>query len=340
MWEKCQYTCNEEKILDMTTDYWCELSPADQAKYAKIYQEGYAKTKKLEVEINITAAEASFAMRLVPPGKFWIGSEDKEKGRNHYNEYSCRIIISKPYYICKYEITQGQWKAAMGENPSFFQSLGDNNPVEQVTWEEHCKSFCEKIEMQLPTEAQWEYACRSGVYGMSYVGDFILEGKNNAPKLDTIAWYAGNSGLEEVSESERVDSSDWPEKQYPHVKAGTHPVGQKESNAWGIYDMQGNVWEWCHDFCDYSAGSVKTKTYKNDIVDPKSEDSNMMRRIYRGGSWYSSPLACRAAIRNGDSPTYKSNKLGLRCVKDCDAIAEKKEESNEEEKQEEKEKEE
>lgn len=194
----------------------------------------------------------------------------------------------------------------MGNNPSFFQK-SKNHPVEQVAWEEHCKGFCEKTEMSLPTEAQWEYACRSGVYGMSYIGDFDISGDNNAPALGSIAWYSGNSS------------------------GKTNPVGKKEPNAWGFHDMLGNVWEWCEDACYYVAGNVMTKTYKDDIADPKSVDSSMERRIYRGGSWDSIPRACRAATRNGNAPAFKNNKLGFRCIKEHSAFVKKSEEKKTEE---------
>ena len=141
-------------------------------------------------------------------------------------------------------------QAVMGRNPSRFQS--PTRPVENVSWDD-VQAFLEKINEQipdlnltLPTEAQWEHACRAGTDTATYAGPLPILGANNAPALDEIAWYGGNSGVDFELDN-GWDSSSWPEKQYDHQRAGTHPVAQKTPNAWGLYDMLGNVWEWCHD---------------------------------------------------------------------------------------------
>ena len=165
----------------------------------------------------------------------------------------------------------------MGENPSMFK--GDNRPVENVSWE-YCQSFISKINSQqhcgarLPTEAEWEFACRAGSTG-PYGGN---------GKLDDMGWFYGNSGGIFV------------------IFRDTHPVGQKRANAWGFYDMHGNVLEWCHDwYGDY--GSAAT-----DPVGPTSGGS----RVLRGGSWRNDARECRSAFRGRLDPDYYINCAGFR----------------------------
>ena len=181
-------------------------------------------------------------------------------------------IPGKNFKMGKYEVTQEQWEAVMGENPSDIK--GPNNPVENVSWED-CKKFLEKLNsmpevkksgltFRLPTEIEWEYACRAGS-----MGDYckLADGKEiTESTLDEVAWYKGNS-----------DSK-------------THPVGQKKPNAFGLYDMHGNVWEWCEDLC--GAGNS--------------------RRVFRGGSWLYSSRFCMAGHRGRLSPDFRGRSFGFR----------------------------
>jgi formylglycine-generating enzyme required for sulfatase activity len=183
------------------------------------------------------------------------------------------------FRIGKYEATQGQWKNIMGSNPSSFSSCGKDCPVENVSWND-VQSFIEKLNNQtgkkyrLPTEAEWQYACTSGGKNEEYCG---------GNDLDAVAWYDKdkNSGSK------------------------THPVGQKQPNGLGIYDMSGNVWEWVGDWYDssYPSGS-------SNPTGPSSGSS----RVNRGGSWGNFAAYARASYRNYFNPDYRYNFLGFRLV--------------------------
>jgi formylglycine-generating enzyme required for sulfatase activity len=249
----------------------------------------------------------------IPAGRFTMGSPKSEqdamvaaglKREWVEDEVQHQVTISQGFYLGKYEVTQGQWQKLMGNNPSYFQNAGLDAPVESVSWDD-CQEFCRKAGsgLRLPTEAEWEYACRAGTTTALYSGDIKVLGTNNAPALDPIAWYGGNCG---VTYEGGCDSSGWAEKQYDHSRAGTHPVGRKKPNAWGLYDMIGNVWEWCQDW----AGTYPTGA----VTDPKGPGSGEYRML-RGGSWNyyarSCRCACRVWIRPGDR--YGSNGLRVAC---------------------------
>jgi formylglycine-generating enzyme required for sulfatase activity len=187
------------------------------------------------------------------------------------------VDIEKPFYMGKYEVTQAQWRAAMGSNPSQFK--GDDLPVENVSWND-AKEFCRKLsqmtgrEYRLPTEAEWEYACRAGTTG-AYAGD-----------LDAMAWYDKNSG------------------------GKTHPVGQKQPNAFGLYDMHGNVWEWCED--DWHNSYNGAPNDGRAWVDISARGSY---RVFRGGGWNSYAVSCRSAYRNCWAPGDRGSRLGFRLLR-------------------------
>ncbi len=212
-----------------------------------------------------------------------------------------------PFLIAKQELSGAEWKRVMGAraDPSRFQ-WSEELPVESVAWEE-CESFCKKSGLKFPTEAQWEYACRAGTETPTYAGTMRPIGRNHCPELDAIAWYGGNSGVEEA---DGIDSSGWLEKQYPHERAGTHAVGGKKPNAFGLHDMLGNVWEWCLDAYDESAYAAPDAAKPNPVC--VIEDAT--GRVRRGGSWDSGALFCRSAARFGadDTPSDRIESCGFR----------------------------
>ncbi|MBF0148234.1 MAG: formylglycine-generating enzyme family protein [Magnetococcales bacterium] len=249
--------------------------------------------------------------KLIPEGRFFMGSPEGEYGRDS-DESLHEVALTRPFYLQDTPVTQGQWEAVMGENPSHFKGGGSECPVESVSWED-CQEFIRRLNARegghhyrLPTEAEWEYACRAGSDTAVYNGPLIIIGKSNAPGLDEIAWYSGNSGVDYPGGVE----SDWPEMQYPASHSGTHPVRQKVPNAWGLYDMLGNVWEWCQDWYD-------GKYYANSpCVDPQGPPMGS-RRVYRGGSWYNSPANVRSAHRSSNDPGDRHNNLGFRLARTC-----------------------
>lgn len=204
---------------------------------------------------------------LVPGGTFDMGSDSGDKDETPVHE----VVIS-PYLISKHQVRQVVWEKVMGENPSHFK--GADRPVEMVSWED-CRKFCKKTELQLPTEAQWEYACQSGSKGKYCFG-------NDESMLDGYAWYNKNSGSE------------------------THPVGQKMANAFGLCDMHGNIWEWCEDdWHDNYRGAPKDG--RAWIDNPRSS-----RRVRRGGGFDHEVGFCRSAFRGYFAPVYRGSRLGFR----------------------------
>ena len=220
-----------------------------------------------------TVNGVEFAFRWCPAGTFMMGSSEDEKGRDD-DEKQHQVTLTKGFWMMETEVTQKQWKAVMGTNPSWFK--GDDLPVEQVSWND-CQKFCKKctqlgLPVQLPTEAQWEYACRAGTTGA------------HAGNLNDMAWY----GYELSNEQ-------------------THPVGTKKPNAWGLYDMHGNVWELCADYWkeEYPSWSV---------TDPTGP-SNGSRRVSRGGGWDNGAVDCRSAFRYYFEPGYRGSILGFRVLR-------------------------
>ncbi|MCB1826457.1 MAG: formylglycine-generating enzyme family protein [Candidatus Competibacteraceae bacterium] len=276
-----------------------------------------------EIEVDPGRGEPVIQrLRWIPPGRFWMGSPEEETRGLAKNDDERKwfewehprhsVTLTEGYWLFDTPCTQALWEAVMEKNPSRFQS--PTRPVEQVTWND-ARDFLTQLNgripdlnLALPSEAQWEYACRAGTETAIYTGDLAILGANNAPALDPIAWYSGNSGVDfDLTDGE--DSSSWPEKQYPHERTGTRPVKLKQANPWGLYDMLGNVWEWCQDhWHDHYEGAP------DDGSAWLSSDAGA-DRVLRGGSWYYSARYVRAAVRAHAHPGHRIVSLGFRCLR-------------------------
>ncbi len=249
-------------------------------------------------------------MRWIRPGTFLMGSPDDELGRSKDERPRHEVKLSAGFWLFDTPCTQALWTVVVGENPSQFKS--PKRPVESVSWTD-AKAFIARINalisglnLGLPTEAQWEYACRARTDSALYSGPIDIHGLNNAPALDLVAWYGGNSGVGfELNNGH--DTSHFREKQYPDPRAGTHPVRQKQPNAWGLYDMLGNVLEWCED-------SPRTYTREAEI-DPVGPTEIGAPRVLRGGSWILPATFCLPAYRSQGGPDVRDNDIGFRCVR-------------------------
>jgi len=214
--------------------------------------------------------------KLIPAGTFTMGEGDEAH----------EVTLTRPFKMGVHEVTQAQYEQVMGNNPSKFNAA--ENPVEMMSWDDAVE-FCRRLSelpsekavgniYRLPTEAEWEYACRAGTATKYSFGD-------DGSDLGDYAWYDSNSGSK------------------------THPVGGKQPNAWGLYDMHGNVWEWCQDwYGDYPTGAV---------TDPSGPASGR-GRVRRGGGWSSFAEQCRSAFRIRLSPANRNPSNGFRVV--CSSV--------------------
>ena len=224
---------------------------------------------------------------LIPAGSFMMGSSDSDPDAADNEKPLHQVTITKPFYLGKYEVTQEQWQAVMGSNPSRFE--GRKYPVHGVSWDD-CQAFIAKLnekyrgdgaKFSLPTEAQWEYACRAGSTTRFSFGD-------DETDLGEYAWFCDNSG---------------------HT---THPVGFKKPNAWGLYDIHGNVGEWCADWYDRNYYEQSPGT------DPTGPSLGTFR-VLRGGSFSCADGLARSALRISCYLPFERFPIkGFRVARTCD----------------------
>ena len=280
-------------------DTTAEQKAADAEARAKAEAEAIEEAKRIvkeEPKKTITIADGvQLTMIGVEPGSFMMGSENGNSDEKPVH----RVTLTKPYYLGETEVTQDQWNAVMENSPFHIRYLEDDYPVEWVSWDD-AMAFCQKLNDQgrapkgwkftLPTEAQWEYAARGGNRSRGYT----YSGSND---VDDVAWYYGNSGRE------RLDESAWSYDKLYGNACIKHAVRQKEANELGLYDMSGNVGEWCLDrYGSYSSGAV---------TDPQGPDSGSWR-VLRGGGWRSYARYCRSASRGGSHPVCRCDYDGFR----------------------------
>lgn len=282
------------------------LSPGKNPVLDAMVRDALALAKsqtELDLASNLPSATPSaytipwlgLELMPIPAGEFLMGSPEEEEHRDYseLDETQHWVTISRPFWMGKYPVTQSQWEAVMGDNPSRFKEAGKDAPVENVSWEE-AMEFCREVnrrearegrlpqgyEFTLPTEAQWEYACRAGTTTVFHFGDSLSSHQAN---------FDGNHPYGDAEEGPFLDT--------------TTPVGKYRPNAWGLYDMHGNVWEWCHDwFGNYPSGSV---------TDPAGPNSGT-DRVRRGGSWIYDGKYCRSANRGRVTPGFRNLTLGFR----------------------------
>ena len=271
----------------------------------------------LAVSFDCTAEPRIFKNKLwmhfvlISRGSFIMGSPDSEKGRQ-WNETKHRVVLSKNFYMMDTEVTQGQWEKLVGFNPSAFSDLGKNYPVDSVSWNE-VQEFIRVLnkwegtdKYRLPTEAEWEYACRAGSVTAFSSGPMTITAFScnvPEPSLLETAWYCYNTGAPAGGIA---------------LDFKPQPVRTKRPNKWGLYDMHGNVQEWVQDSCkwrDFWKGRVGavTETYVDGITDPLSTTGR--HRIIRGGGWFQNSKYQRSAYRGYYKPGVKRNSLGFRLVR-------------------------
>jgi len=245
-------------------------------------------SQELQEPGNKVSFMNSIGMKFVyiRSGVFTMGSPSDEPARDG-DEKQHQVTLTRGFYIGETEVIQGQWRKVMKNNPSYFKNCGDDCPVESVSWND-VQDFIRKLNSlegtnryRLPTEAEWEYACRAGSQTAFANGAITDTDCGKDPNLGTMGWYCGNAG------------------------GGTHPVARKTRNAWDLYDMHGNVWEWCQDrYGDYPAGSD---------TDPEGPFLGL-HRVLRGGSWFNVARSCRSADRSWLRAGGRSRDYGFRLV--------------------------
>ncbi len=240
---------------------------------------GGTGTDKFGSWADLTLDGVTQRLRWIEPGSFMMGSPEDEEDRRKDEGPRHKVTLTKGFWLFDTPVIHALWEGVMGNNPSVFK--GVDRPVERVSWDEtqaflgRINSRMPGLELTLPTEAQWEYACRAGTDGPNYLG--------GANRLAELAWYRENSGRE------------------------THPVKGKAPNDWGLYDMLGNVWEWCDDGRRAYDGAP--------VTDPAGSQQTGSSRALRGGSWNASARGVRAAGRVAVTPDDRDDNIGFRCAR-------------------------
>ena len=297
-WRKDFDVVRGTRSLAVVDEYIRNYENVPAAKLA-VMEARELRTKLTKPVVNKFGME--FVWIPAPAGTFMMGSPEGEAGR-HVDERQREERIRQGYWMGKYEVTQEEWEEVMKSNPSRFNECGSRCPVENVSWKD-AQEFVRELNKgesergylyRLPSEAEWEYAARAGTSGATPEGELRILGKRNAPELDRQAWYGGNSG---VTYDDASDCSEWEERQYEEAeRCGTHPVGMKRANGWGLHDMLGNVWEWTADL------------YR--------EDGKTQFYVARGGGWHDEAKYVRSARRGHLEAGLSRSDFGFRLVRE------------------------
>ena len=272
---------------------------------------------------NSSGDKATIDMIWIRPGSYKMGCSRADDKHCDSDETIHQVTLTKGFWISRREVTQYQWSVAMGGNPSYFQATSIEEqqklPLENISYNDAI-SFTKKISqnykinMTLPTEAQWEYACRSSTTTAYYDNYDDIKGDANSKAAYYIGWYAGNSSewnykkTTQPIPSKAIDLSDKYNNFYKKVSNSfaTHYIGEKAGSDWRLQDMSGNVAEWC---LDWYTSNLTTKAQ----IDPKGPNSGT-KKVVKGGSWYDGASMLRSSSREGVSPSTKSYRIGLRVV--------------------------
>ena len=281
-------------LVSVAASLFCVASCAFGQDSSSLSKWSESSSRKAGTRQTLEIGDVAYGFCWIPAGEFDMGSPESEKGRGG-DETLHHVKLTKGFWMLETEVTQALYWEIMESAPSYFKETDDISdlPVENVSWDDATR-FCDKLterlpkglKASLPTEAQWEYACRAGTTTPFSFGSDLNGDRANCD---------GNSP-------------------YGTFKAGrilgrTTPVKSYGANPWGLYDMHGNVWEWCLDFYgDYPSGTV---------VDPTGPD-NASCRVHRGGSWLSDAGFCRSAVRYRFSAGGRLYDLGFRCLLSCD----------------------
>ena len=258
------------------TVYSVVLEALEDFQVPSVPQTGAVTAGYGDTSADLTDPYTGMEFVYIEPGCFMMGSMEGESNEQPVH----RVCLTRGFKLGKYEVTQAQWQQVMGYNPSYFKNCGGDCPVENVSWDD-AQAFVQKLngltgrQYRLPTEAEWEYACRGGGREETYCG---------GESADSLAWYRDNAGMQ------------------------THPVGRKRPNGLGLYDMSGNVDEWVQD-------GYADDYYRNSPVNDPQGPSNGSYRVIRGGGWYFDASFVRSTRRPGYGPGYREDFLGFRLVR-------------------------
>jgi len=237
-----------------------------------------ARMSATQLPWRVRDRRTGIVMLLCPPGEFLMGSPASEAGRGA-DEFQHPVAIASPYYLSETAVTQSQWKQTMRGNPSRYKSNAEN-PVERVSWHD-CQRFCHTAGLRLPSESEWEYACRAGTVTPFAFGPTVTVQQVN---------YDGNFPYERAPKGQYRDS--------------VVPCGSLPANPWGFHEMHGNVWEWCEDSYEPRASGSQQASAGSD-----------MERVLRGGAWNRGAVACRSACRSHGRSEESLSRWGFRVAR-------------------------